>query len=221
MNSNVRKGDQVLVVKTCLGCSYNNMIGTVTDDVDAIGNIGVEMEDGTFKTVNKWKLVLPRGTEVRVKSLGCTGTIEDGWTPKSPSYGVRLDTGKYILIDSLNEVEKASDCDAMDVKTAYKVLQAASGIAVGDKVKVLRKAKSHELGWQDSWADAMDEMIGNVYDVQNINGKGDIQLNDWYFPFYALEVVEKKPACIDIKIGEECYKVPRGKAHLIKCLVSQ
>lgn len=35
----------------------------------------------------------------------------------------------------------------MDIREAYKVMQSQCGIEVGDKVRVLRKAKSREMGW--------------------------------------------------------------------------
>jgi ABC-type transporter Mla subunit MlaD len=34
----------------------------------------------------------------------------------------------------------------MDINEAYIVMQEASGLQVGDKVRVLRKAKSYEMG---------------------------------------------------------------------------
>ena len=80
----------------------------------------------------------------------------------------------------------------MNEKEAYLLLHKASGIKVGDKVKVLRKADNYEMGWQMPWDVKMDEFIGKEcivtidYDSDGFFIKGSM------FPFFCLELVDKK-----------------------------
>jgi len=79
----------------------------------------------------------------------------------------------------------------MNTEEAYLVMQGASGIKVGDKVKVLRKADSQEMGWGPAWTRSMDACVGQTYMVCSINGDQGICLScGWSFPFFVLEKVE-------------------------------
>lgn len=98
----------------------------------------------------------------------------------------------------------------MDIKEAYKVMQENCGIEVGDKVRVLRKAKDYEMGWGNSWADGMDDWIGNEFIVNKVwDGEGiKLDTNDDYynFPFFVLEIVEKHNTKKKIVIdGKDIY----------------
>jgi hypothetical protein len=80
----------------------------------------------------------------------------------------------------------------MDVKEAYKVMQENCGIEVGDTVRVLREAKSHEMGWSHIWVITMNEFIGNELKVISLDNGAGIQLsNDYYFPFFVLKLTRK------------------------------
>lgn len=83
----------------------------------------------------------------------------------------------------------------MDIKQAYKVMQAASGIKVGDKVKVLRMAKDYEMGWREVWAATMDEMVDKSFKTTRLTEQGvycaNKHGNSYCFPFFVLEIVEK------------------------------
>ena len=46
----------------------------------------------------------------------------------------------------------------MCTKEDYLKGQKASGIKVGDKVRVTRKANSHENGWNTFWEKVMDKL---------------------------------------------------------------
>lgn len=81
----------------------------------------------------------------------------------------------------------------MNINEAYRVMQEASGIKVGDKVKVLRKAKNSEMGWGNAWVEEMDKTIGRTFLVIEIEKQAGIQLDlnlCLDFPFFVLEVVE-------------------------------
>ena len=82
----------------------------------------------------------------------------------------------------------------MEIKEAYQVMQKECGIKVGDTVKVLRKAKSHEMGWSASWvAPDMDAMVGKEFVVDGIFHEGGICRDKWAFPFFVLEKVKDAP----------------------------
>lgn len=70
-------------------------------------------------------------------------------------------------------------------------------LKVGDKVKVLRKAESRELGWIDSWVPSMDRAVGQTLEVINIRvgSAAGVTLNylsNYAYPYHILEVVSRK-----------------------------
>lgn len=80
-------------------------------------------------------------------------------------------------------------------KVDYTTAQAASGLKVGDRVRVRRKAEHHEKGWRNTWNPEMDSYIGKVLVITRIeDGCVGILLNHsvFYFPFFVLEKVEAK-----------------------------
>ena len=91
---------------------------------------------------------------------------------------------------------------------AYVTLQNASGIKVGDTVKVLRTANSYEMGWNNEWTVEMDEFVGMTFIVEDLraaDGIGLMQGNcgPYNFPFFVLEMVKPKiPNTKIIKIDD-------------------
>ncbi len=87
---------------------------------------------------------------------------------------------------------------SMDIKEAYKILQAASGIEVGDTVKVVRKFVINEsgsscTGWETCFS--KKKMQGSEYKVHGIESR-QIELESdkgviCTFPFSALELIKK------------------------------
>ena len=85
----------------------------------------------------------------------------------------------------------------MNQQEAYAVLQKASGIEVGDTVKVLREARYLEMGWAGVWVDGMIRPggTGTITGVHansvNVRAEG---INGWiyHYPFFVLEVVKKR-----------------------------
>ncbi len=80
----------------------------------------------------------------------------------------------------------------MDIKEAYKVMQAQwvidNDIEVGDKVKILRAIKTNELGSCGGRGDYANKIgkIGCIADNY-------IDMTTYgFFPFFTLELVEKK-----------------------------
>jgi len=80
---------------------------------------------------------------------------------------------------------------------------------VGDKVKVLRKAKTHELGWGDSWEREMDEAVGNIGTVKYISERlkynvvvSGPKVPHFGYPSFVLELVTEK-SINDFKVGQK------------------
>ncbi len=72
--------------------------------------------------------------------------------------------------------------------------QAECGIKVGDRVKVLRKTKSHTLGWGTYWVPPMDGSVGKIFNVRGTHTEWGMLLPDeYYYPFFVLKkIVTKK-----------------------------
>lgn len=83
-------------------------------------------------------------------------------------------------------------------------MQRNCGIQAGNRVKILRKAKSFELGWNNSWSSDMDELIGKEFTVGMVNGYMGIQIRVSYrnmqmfkyVPFFILEKVSRPESFI-------------------------
>lgn len=69
----------------------------------------------------------------------------------------------------------------------------------GDKVKILRKARSHSKGWKDSWiSPQMDKAVGKIGTVEGVNVVDhDVFLTvpgldeEWGFPDFVLKLVSR------------------------------
>jgi hypothetical protein len=96
----------------------------------------------------------------------------------------------------------------MTVQEAYKVMQDNCGIEVGDIVKVLRIAKDYEMGWSSFWKKGMDGYVGKTFTVSRIRpGNGIFTSHgSWWFPFFVLELVSKKPEVKEVTMAEVCSK---------------
>ena len=91
----------------------------------------------------------------------------------------------------------------MKIEDAYLKMQNECGFGVGDKVKVLRKAKSYKLGWGTCWTSGMDEFVGKTFEVISIESSNGIRLNNQILlPWFVLELVEKKPEAKEMTVAE-------------------
>ncbi len=87
----------------------------------------------------------------------------------------------------------------------YKQIHEASGIEVGDTVKVVGKVESKDREWQSSWVTAMSDAIGNEYIVICKHLGGIIlKVNDWHwnFPAHSLEIVKKGNEPINSEVAD-------------------
>ena len=70
----------------------------------------------------------------------------------------------------------------------------------GDQVRILRKAKTRERGWENSWVDPMDAAVGKIGTVFSIafGGQHDVGVEvrglpmRWGFPDFVLQKVVRK-----------------------------
>ena len=85
-----------------------------------------------------------------------------------------------------------------------------NGLKKGDYVKVTRRAKDHEDGWDGHWAKEMDDFIGKVILVSDIGESTGVILSycccDWAgydFPYFVLEKVEPEPKYVSFESPQE------------------
>ena len=82
----------------------------------------------------------------------------------------------------------------MNIHEAYLEAEKGSGLKVGDKVLVTRKADHHELGWKNCWSSDMNSHIGQVMTIENISTMGNgirmLEQPLYQFPFFVLELIE-------------------------------
>lgn len=99
---------------------------------------------------------------------------------------------------TFKELKKEKD-NKMINSEDYLKTHKNSDIKVGDKVKILRKAKSFEQGWCSSWMLEMNNLIGSIYTVEGDLGAIGFNIkynyNCYTVPWFILEVVEKKKDC--------------------------
>ena len=80
----------------------------------------------------------------------------------------------------------------------YEKRQRECGLKVGDFVKILRKAKDDENGWDNYWPEEADTWVGKtgeiIEDGEGVGLKVFLEEeNDWwFFPYFVLEKVEEK-----------------------------
>lgn len=98
----------------------------------------------------------------------------------------------------------------MDIQKAYIVMQKEfkKKVPVGSKVKVLRKAKDFELGWDNVWVKEMDSTVNNVYEVLKYNDYGVLlSINTrerLYYPFFVLKLIKLRKKNINLNLLKKC-----------------
>ena len=84
---------------------------------------------------------------------------------------------------------------------SYLTLQTASGIQIGDSVKILCRAESYTLGWHNSWESDMTAAIGKTQVIKAIMKNSGVLLDGWYYPFFVLEKVAKAPKVVKVRLN--------------------
>lgn len=145
-----------------------------------------------YKVGDKFEVI--HEEEFRLGEKVCLIKDDGSVSPKFRS----LETGEewHYLLEDVKPLEKT-----MDIKEAYKIMHENCGIKVGDTVKVLRKAKHGEFGWENTWPSEMDKLIGNEYKVFSLGSYyHDFTIAGYNVPFFVLEKI--KDAEPPIKIGD-------------------
>ena len=85
-----------------------------------------------------------------------------------------------------------------------------NGLKKGDYVKVTRRAKDYEDGWDGRWTKERDDFIGKVIPVSDIGESTGVILSycccDWAgydFPYFVLEKVELEPKYVPFESPQE------------------
>lgn len=160
---------------------------------------------GTIATVNG------------VDGRGCIGVYYPGCFDEGGGYEAWDANFAELFQEPQHEngKDKEEPKMTMDLKEAYLAMQEASGIKIGDTVRVLRKAGDWEMGWNNEWVDDdMDGYIGREWEVIGINGTRGVTLNKgWGFPFFVLEKVKDAPRFI----GINGYDVPEPERKALEC----
>jgi len=87
------------------------------------------------------------------------------------------------------------------MKQDYMKLHILSNFKKGDKVKIIKKCKSFENGWDCCWIKQMDEFVGKCGIIEsdgnekgfNVRVKNDTYEQYWFFPYFIL-------SCRNLKI---------------------
>lgn len=90
----------------------------------------------------------------------------------------------------------------MTEQEKYSQGQKASGIEVGDTVRVVRKNERGEGGWDVCWAGT----ISAVGQVDRITETGVHIKNGVYYPYFVLEIIKKANGTKPIKVKEPCME---------------
>lgn len=103
--------------------------------------------------------------------------------------------GKYKCVPYVAEAKEKS----------YAERQAewvkATGVKVGDKVRVIRVIKGHEQNWNDTWGDYNNNTVGSIFEISKIDEAGIRDKNNKYWhPYFCLEPAPavKLPEAIDL-----------------------
>ena len=97
-------------------------------------------------------------------------------------------------------------------KKSYEKRQAECGLKVGDFVKILRKAKDGENGWDNYWPEEADTWVGKTGEIIEDGGGAGLKVfleeeNDWWlFPYFVLENVEEKKFTFYSVFTAQCSK---------------
>ncbi len=79
----------------------------------------------------------------------------------------------------------------------YEAQHSVCGLAVGDKVRLVRRPEKDERGWQYGWERMLDQHIGRVFEILEDEGKYGFSIplhyrgSIWVYPRVPFFVLEK------------------------------
>lgn len=89
---------------------------------------------------------------------------------------------------------------------SYELESKASGIEVGNYVKVLFKVPTQSRGWANSWVPSMDDFVGKVFRVNRVDHEKGVNLksdcDSYNFPYFCLEKIASKPSVLPKEMEE-------------------
>lgn len=107
----------------------------------------------------------------------------------------------------------------MSIQDDYKAGQKASGIEVGDTVRVLRGFEDHEDGCNTIWISC--KKTSGEFVVEHLCGDGDIVLDDAdafgghnYYPHFVLEIVKKASSTVPELTKEQIVDIGKLETNL-------
>jgi len=132
------------------------------------------------------------------------GTIQGQFCSSAKCHGIQCET---CLFDGINEAkfnewfrQQVASPETVRVPEViqqvmgaddYLALHRASGIAVGDKVRVVRAATDCENGWHNNWTESMSESVGTVKKVlEDWDCSGLYLENGFWYPCFVLEKIK-------------------------------
>jgi hypothetical protein len=91
-------------------------------------------------------------------------------------------------------------------KEIYQKLQdtfiEATGLKVGDTVKITREASDNELGWDNIWISDMTRAVGSTGKITHIEKVKGIKVSGGYnYPFFVLEKVPEAPKTVEVELN--------------------
>jgi len=104
---------------------------------------------------------------------------------------------EHVQFPDFAQKEKAALTPALESQARFKV---------GDKVRVIRKYKDRESGWNNSWVNSMDPAVGKTGDVTDVSRMlthKDVTVHvpeikeTWGYPVFALELVPPVVDAVD------------------------
>lgn len=120
----------------------------------------------------------------------------------------------YSVLPFVDTNSNAYGCIIVKKKEPYaeraKKWIKENGLKKGDYVKVTRRAKDYEDGWDGRWTKERDDFIGKVIPVSDIGESTGVILSycccDWAgydFPYFVLEKVEPEPRYVPFESPQE------------------
>lgn len=177
--------------------------------------------------------------------IGDTVRVLRGW--KNGEYGCNLNCSikfsclgvDYVVTDKYKdyyEIENEDDTWYVPffvlevVKSAssniatsddYLAFHEASGLKVGDKVKITRKASDNEIGWSNVWVDKMDRYIGDIGEIieddKNDGWLVDVRGIKHDFPTFILQKIDEPAKKEEVKYVPEEILVKENSVVVNGC----
>src|SRR5690606_15655649 len=96
---------------------------------------------------------------------------------------------------------------------AYLAGQSVCGLSVGDRVRVVRKAISWEMGWTAAWS--MQHKFGFTGEIVGITTNGfRFKDRDWNYPYFVLERIETPAEATPVETpAEVAPEIDPGPEH--------